>query len=117
MKVLFALHSTAHYAYHESTIGALLSRGHAVRVVFAKEGSVSPFQRVVDRRAQEDAERLELGWLTPRADRWRRLLGPARALRSYSSYLRQPEQSDYYRARWQRYLGDGLEDRVQRPWL
>lgn len=115
MKVLFTLHSTAHYAYHESTIRALLGRGHEVRVRFAKEGSVSPLARVLDRRPADGGERFAVGWLTPRADRWRRVLVPARALRSYSSYLRQPEQSDYYRARWQKRLGTWLEARVERP--
>lgn len=117
MKVLFALHSTAHYAYHESTIRALLACGHSVRVVFAKEGSVSPLERVTDRRPDAGGERLAVGWLQPRDDRWRRILTPARALRSYSSYLRQPEQSDYYRARWRKRLGAWLEARVERPWF
>jgi hypothetical protein len=53
VKVLWTLDSTAHYGYHESTIRALGRRGHAVRF-YAKEGAVSPFDRVLDRLGGDD---------------------------------------------------------------
>src|SRR4051812_44702505 len=112
MDVVFALFSTAHYGYHESTIRSLRDRGHRVRVLFAKEGGVSPFERV---RERLPGDGVEVGWLTARGDRWRRVLSSARALRSYSSYLRHPEQSDYYTTRWPRRLGSPLEGVVALP--
>jgi hypothetical protein len=115
MKVLVTLGSTAHYGYHESTIEALCRRGHAVRVLFAKEGRVSPLDRVLDRSTGSGEASLEVGWITRRSDRWRRPLFAARALRSYSNYLRDQEQSDYYRRRWEGHLGRTLQGPVRRP--
>lgn len=110
MKVLVALESTARWAYHESTIEALCRNGDSVRVLFGKEARVSPFNRVVERLSEQGGVDVELGWLTRRSDRWGRIALPARALRSYSSYLRDTEQSDYYRRRW----ADRLEGPLQR---
>jgi hypothetical protein len=39
----------------------------------------------------------------------------ARALRSYSNYLRHQEQSDYYRRRWEGHLGRRLQGPVRNP--
>jgi hypothetical protein len=115
MKVLMTLDSTAHFGYHETTIRALSRRGHSVRVLFAKEGAVSPFDRVLERLDVDDRAPADVGWLTRRSDRWRRVLLVTRALRSYSSYLRDEEQSDYYRQRWERRLGARLQGPVRLP--
>jgi hypothetical protein len=115
MKVLLTLDSTAHYGYHETTIRALGLRGHAVRVLFAKEGAVSPFERVLERLDGGDGAPAGVGWITPRSDRWRRVLLAARGLRSYSNYLRDREQSDYYRQRWEGRLGARLQGPVRLP--
>jgi hypothetical protein len=115
MKVLMTLDSTAHYGYHESTVRALGRRGHAVRVLFAKEGAVSPLARVLERVEEGDGAPADVGWLTRRSDRWRRVLLASRGLRSYASYLRDHEQSDYYRERWQGRLGPSLQAVVRLP--
>lgn len=111
MNVLVTLGSTAHYGYHESTIQALRRGGHTVRVLFATEGRVSPLARVLER----DGGTIDAGFITRRADRWRRPLFAARALRSYSGYLRNEEQSDYYRERWEGRLGGPLQGVLRVP--
>src|SRR5688572_33485848 len=104
MKVLIALESTARWWYHESTIQALCRRGHSVRVLFGRESGLSRFDRVQDRLDEPDGLDVELGWLTARSDRWRRVVLVARAVRSYSSYLPDPEQSEFDRERGARRL-------------
>ncbi len=111
------LDSTAHYGYHETTIRALCRRGHAVRVLFAKEGAVSPFDRVLERLDGDDGAPAGVGWIVRRSDRWHRVLLVARGLRSYSNYLRDQEQSDYYRQRWEGRLGARLQGPVRRPFV
>jgi hypothetical protein len=108
MRVIVALESTARWTYHESTIESLCRNGHSVRVLFGKEARVSPLDRVLERISEQPGVDVELGWLTQRSDRWRRIALAARALRSYSAYLRDTEQSAYYRRRW--------EDRLEGPW-
>jgi hypothetical protein len=113
MKVLIALESTARWWYHESTIQALCRRGHSVRVLFGRESGLSRFDRVQDRLDEPDGLDVELGWLTARSDRWRRVVLVARALRSYGSYLRDLEQSDFYRERWERRIDEDLQGPVR----
>jgi hypothetical protein len=113
MKVLVTLESTARWWYHESTIQALCRQGHSVRILFGRESGVSRFNRVVERLEEQDGVDVELGWLTKRSDRWRRIVLVTRALRSYSNYLRDLEQSDFYRRRWERRLEEDLRGPVR----
>jgi hypothetical protein len=117
MKILVALESTARWAYHESTIEALCRDGHSVRVLFGREATVSPFDRVLERLAEQRGVDVELGWLRRRSDRWGRVALAARALRSYSSYLRDTEQSAYYRRRWEDRLEGPLQRAARLPFL
>ena len=113
MKVLITLESTARWWYHESTIQALCRRGHSVRVLFGRESGLGRFNRVLERLNEQEGVDVELGWLTKRSDRWRRVVLVARGLRSYSNYLRDIEQSDYYRQRWERRLEEDLQGPVR----
>jgi hypothetical protein len=113
MKVLVALESTVRWWYHESTLQALCRNGHSVRVLFGRESGLGRFDRVRERVSEQDGVDVELGWMTQRSDRWRRIVPVARGLRSYGNYLRDAEQSDYYRERWERRLAEDLRGPVR----
>lgn len=115
MKVLVALESTSRWAYHESTIESLCRDGHSVRVLFGKEARVSSLDRVHQRLNEQRGVDVELGWLTRRSDRRQRIALAVRALRSYSSYLRDTEQSEYYRRRWENRLEGPLQRSARLP--
>jgi hypothetical protein len=114
MRILFVGRSVYHFTYYESVIRALYDAGHALTLLFDEGWSKNQPDAAL-RRARRDLPAMEVAWLRRRADRWRQGLFGARELRSVSSYLRRPGQSDFYLKRWQNYLPPEWRKRVAKP--
>lgn len=106
MKVLLALDTVYHFAYHESVIRSLCARGHQVHLI------TDPLNPTVctDRAARAFAAttaNLHIADLR-RCRGWRRgVLFRTREVLNYTSYFTRDNQSSFYRDRW--------HNRVMRP--
>lgn len=105
MIILFVIRSTRTFHYHRSIIATLLKRGHTVRVLFDYEWSKTKVGAldVVDAFKKEFPQ-FEYGWALQRNDWWKKILFPAREIRSYRRYLLVRGQSEYYKERWMKYI-------------
>src|SRR3546814_6977243 len=61
---------------------------------------------------REQHPALDLEWVPKRGDRGGRLAFALRELRSYAWYLRRPDASAFYVARWRGYLPDRKSTRL-----
>ncbi len=102
MRVLFVGRSVYHFTYYQSILEALLADGAELVLRFDQAWSEGkPDVALRDFLARHPE--VTRGWSRLRDGRSRGLVLAARELRSYSSYLRRSEQSEFYCARWRRY--------------
>jgi hypothetical protein len=104
VKILFVARSVFHFSYYESIIRSLLVRGHNVEVIFDEAWSDNQSDVALKSFVATQQDRFSYRWGSRRQDSIRNLLFGMRELRSYASYLRRPEQSDFYLKRWANYL-------------
>ncbi|MBI5578637.1 MAG: hypothetical protein HY895_05735 [Deltaproteobacteria bacterium] len=116
LRVLFAGRSVYHFSYFESIVRALIDRGHAVTVLFDEGWSKNQSDDAL-RCALRDLPELQFDWSRRRSDKWRKILFGSRELRTVSSYLRRPEQSDFYIKRWQGYLPEPFRRWLENPFF
>jgi hypothetical protein len=116
VKILLVSRSKAHFTYYESLVHAFLNRGHHLQILFddtwSKGVSDIALQRFLTKHPT-----LSVGTMAYRQGFSRAPLFLMRELRSYSSYLRRPEQSVYYAERWRKYLPKSLQTLTQWPGL
>lgn len=103
MRVLFIIRSFLHFSYVSTIIDALVQNANAVSILFDPIWSKHKSDRVVQNYKQT-SKNIEIGWILPRSDFWRKLIFFSRELLSYTSYLERSNQSRYYLNRWSRYL-------------
>jgi hypothetical protein len=103
MKVLFIIRSFLHFAYVSTIIDALVQNANEVTLLFDPIWSRHKSDRVVQ-EYKKNFKNVEIGWILPRSDFWRKLIFFPRELLSYISYLERSDQSSYYLTRWRRYL-------------
>lgn len=105
-RFLFVIRSLSHLSYHCSTIRHLAGRGHTVTVI-----SPNPLDDVADSYCSVREllaacpERVSVQTVPGR--KWTRMTAivvGCRELRSYGSYLRRGNQSEFYGKRWEGYL-------------
>ena len=109
MHVLFVGRSIYHFTYYESVLAALLTQGHKVSIRFDEAWSKGQSDVAV-KAFLESHPQVTVQWSQVRVGRTRRPIFAMRELRSYSSYLQRPDQSDFYRQRWRRYLEPTLRN-------
>ena len=101
-----------HFSYVSTIIDALVRNTNAVSILFDPIWSRNKSDRVVQ-KYKEKYENIEIGWILPRNDFWRKFIFFSRELLSYISYLERPNQSRYYLNRWRRYLPFVIKDIVR----
>lgn len=105
MHILFVIRSTRTFHYHRSIIESLIKRGHTVRALFDYEWSKTKVGALdIVEAFKKEFPRFEYGWALQRNDWWKRILFPAREIRSYRRYLLVRGQSEYYKERWMKYI-------------
>lgn len=117
MKILFVGRSIYHFSYYESLIKSLCERGHVVNALFDEQWSKSQPHESLKSYEKRDYKSFTRGWSKRRTGLTRNLLLGMRELRSYSSYLQRPEQSDFYLNRWRNYLPSNIQTLVAKPWI
>ena len=107
MKILFVVRTIAHISYHETTLRALVEKGHSVEVVHDEKISRS-WPQSKFKELMNSSSLLSESLLIRRKDIWRRVLFTTRELRSYASYILRKGQDEFYRKRWERYLPEKI---------
>ena len=101
MNILYALRAVQHFHYHKSTVRELASRGHSIEALFDAAKNEGITDRAL-RAAEAELPGFRSGTMTTREGWDRRFTDIARDVATYSWYLRMPDQSPYYRERWER---------------
>lgn len=114
MKVLFVGRSVYHFSYYESLLRALCEQGHQVDAVFDEQWSNAKPQSALLRFSSE-GRRFSWRWGKRRSGMLRKLLFNMREIRSYVSYLKRSNQSDFYLNRWKSYLPRPIRRGVDNP--
>jgi hypothetical protein len=103
LKILFVIRSLAHFSYISTIVDALARSDNRIFLYFDSKWSKSHSLNLV-KSFTNDSNNIELGWALQRSDVWRSFVFFTRELRSYTSYLKRVNQSQYYLIRWNRYL-------------
>ncbi len=100
MRILYALRSSDHFSYQETIIRELCLLGHSVHFTYDKKWSKSTagIQNVLKTNPN-----FKIYEFIYRTNFWRPIIFFMRELRSYASYLRRKDQSNYYSRRWYSY--------------
>lgn len=104
MKVLFSGRSVFHFSYYESLVNALTIRGHQVDMLFDEGWSRNQPDLALKSFVERKQDHFSWRWGALRQDSLRNLIFGMREFRSYASYLRRPDQSEFYLKRWANYL-------------
>lgn len=102
LKILYVIRSARHISYHDSVLRALVSRGHAVRLLVGWDEG--PPEGGAPLLPGGGVPGVEVDWASRRREPWRAALSTARELRSYRMYLQRRDQSEFYRLRCARNL-------------
>ncbi len=100
MRILYALRSSDHFSYQETIIRELCLLGHTVHFIYDKKWSKSTAGIQSGIETIPNFNKYEFVY---RNDFWRPFIFFIRELRSYASYLRRKDQSNYYTRRWYSY--------------
>jgi hypothetical protein len=100
MRILYALRSSEHFSYQETIIRELCLLGHSVHFIYDKKWSKSTG---VLQNGIETIPNFFLYEFIYRKNFWRPFIFFMRELRSYASYLKRKNQSNYYLRRWYSY--------------
>lgn len=113
MKALFVIKSAYNFSYVQSIIEALEERDVRVDLLFDKQWSENLPQDAL-REFLSESSKTSSYWLVRRSDYWRRWIFAIREIRTYLSYTRRTDQSDFYEKRWGGYVNP-LTRRLIKP--
>jgi hypothetical protein len=106
--------SFTHFSYISSIVQSLDSSGHQIQLLFDPIWSKTSSDQVV-RQFIDRTDNVDMDWSIQRTDNWRRWIFFSRELRSYISYTKRRDQSNYYLKRWNKYLPPGIRKLVYLP--
>jgi hypothetical protein len=113
IKILYVIRTIAHLSYHVSTVKELCTNNCEVIILHDSEWSSKWSYKPLEEFIHEGLD-VQVDLLIRRNDIWRKIIFPMRELRSYASYLNRKGQSDFYRQRWEGYLGKKIRSMVKR---
>lgn len=108
------MRSIRHFGYQASVIDVLLRRGAQVHLMI-DDAEESPERDAFLPASEVSPASMRFEPFIRRSDRYRKQIRNLRELHSYVGYLRQPNQSAYYRERWKQYMAWHWRQAVRLP--
>ncbi|WP_426994182.1 hypothetical protein [Methylomonas sp. CM2] len=114
MKVLFVGRSVFHFSYYDSLLLGICRKGYQVEALFDERWSQNQPDAALQKFVAAGHANFSWRWAVRRGGILRDYIFGMRELRSYASYLRRPNQSDFYLNRWANYLPSALRGWITR---